>query len=79
MLRFETRAVHGDQVQRKLEDKSNILPITLDTFKDEVSVAENSNKQALEKHIASLECAKYALCFPSGLAAVTSIAQLLNE
>ncbi|XP_035223954.1 cystathionine gamma-lyase-like isoform X2 [Stegodyphus dumicola] len=79
MLRFETRAVHGGQVQRKLENKPNLLPITLDTFEDEASVAENSNKQALEEHIASLECAKYALCFPSGLGAVTSIIQLLNE
>ncbi|XP_015912583.1 cystathionine gamma-lyase-like [Parasteatoda tepidariorum] len=73
MLEFDTRAVHGGEKIKEVKPS-----IELHTHYDEISAISNPSKQRLEKCIASLEHAKYALCFSSGIAAVTSISQLLE-
>jgi len=77
MFGFGTNAVLGGLEPSERNISPNV--VDLDCHHDEISAIENSSKQRLEKCIASLEQAKYALCFSSGLAAVTSICQLLEN
>ncbi|GFS54673.1 cystathionine gamma-lyase [Trichonephila inaurata madagascariensis] len=74
---FETRAVHcgEDPSRSRLEKKS----IVFDSLDDELRVIDGNSKQKLEKSIASLEHAKYGLCYPSGTAAVTSISMMVED
>ncbi|GFW70133.1 cystathionine gamma-lyase [Trichonephila clavipes] len=74
---FETRAVHcgEDPSKSRLEKKS----IVFDSLDDELRVIDGNSKQKLEKSIASLEHAKYGLCYPSGTAAVTSISMMVED
>ncbi|GFR08076.1 cystathionine gamma-lyase, partial [Trichonephila clavata] len=74
---FETRAVHSgeDPSTSKLQNRS----IVYDSFDDELRVIDGNSKQKLEKCIASLEHAKYGLCYSSGMAAMTSISMLIED
>ncbi|GFY68812.1 cystathionine gamma-lyase [Trichonephila inaurata madagascariensis] len=76
-LEFETRAVHSgeDPSTSKLQKPS----IVYDSFDDELRVIDGNSKQKLEKCIASLEHAKYGLCYSSGMAAMTSISMLIED
>ncbi|KAF8787696.1 Cystathionine gamma-lyase like protein [Argiope bruennichi] len=74
---FETRAVHGgDDPQKRKTKKPSVI---LDSIDDEEITIENESKLRLEKCIASLEKAKYCLCYPSGTAAITSISMLIGD
>ncbi|GFT42323.1 cystathionine gamma-lyase [Nephila pilipes] len=74
---FETRAVHGgdDPTNSRLDKRS----VDYDSLDDEMRVIDGNNKQKLEKSIASLEQGKYALCFPSGMGATTSISMMVED
>lgn len=45
----------------------------------EYSRSQNPSREVLEKTLASLDNAKYGLCFSSGLGAITVIVQLLKS
>ncbi|CAL1287805.1 unnamed protein product [Larinioides sclopetarius] len=74
---FDTRAVHGgDDPQKRKTKKPSII---IDSIDDEAITIENESKQRLEKCVASLEQAKYCVCYPSGTAAITSISMLMGD
>lgn len=74
---FETRAVHTGQDLSKGKYRPAIPSIV--TLSGNEMNHDNSTLKSLEECIASLENASYALCYPSGLAAVTSITQILKD
>lgn len=85
---FATRAIHAGQDPEKWIHRAVIPPISLaTTFLQsapgvhagfEYSRSGNPTRQCLEEAIASLEGAKYGLCFSSGLAATLSLTLMLN-
>ncbi|GFT42325.1 cystathionine gamma-lyase [Nephila pilipes] len=74
---FDTRAVHcgEDPSKSRLANRY----ISYDCLDDELRAIDGNSKQNLEKSIASLEHAKYALCYPSGTAAITSISMMVED
>jgi len=90
-MRFDTRAVHEGEEPDFAKSGDVVMPIHLSsTFarKDvakptagyEYSRTGNPTRDALERKLASLEGAKHALAFSSGLAAETTLAlALLNK
>ncbi|GFS99857.1 cystathionine gamma-lyase [Nephila pilipes] len=86
---FATRAIHDGQDPNKWKHKAVIPPISLATTFQQFAPAEhagfeysrsgNPTRQCLEESLASLENAKYALCFASGLAATLSLTYLLKS
>ncbi|XP_055942977.1 cystathionine gamma-lyase-like [Argiope bruennichi] len=88
MTEFATRAIHDGQDPQKWSHKAVIPPISLATTFQQHAPAEHSGfeysrsgnptRQCLEESLASLENAKYALCFASGLAATLSTTYLLK-
>jgi cystathionine gamma-lyase len=85
---FSTRAIHAGQDPEKWKSRAVVPPISMSTTFQQFAPAEhagyeysrsgNPTRQCLEESIASLENAKYALCFASGLAATMSITHLLK-
>ncbi|KAF8786968.1 Cystathionine gamma-lyase like protein [Argiope bruennichi] len=88
MTEFATRAIHDGQDPQKWSHRAVIPPISLATTFQQHAPAEHSGfeysrsgnptRQCLEESLASLENAKYALCFASGLAATLSTTYLLK-
>nr|CAD7433071.1 unnamed protein product [Timema monikensis] len=85
---FATRAIHVGQEPEQWESRSVVPPISLSTtfkqdgpcqFKQyEYGRSGNPSRSVLEKCLASLDGAKHALTFSSGLGATTAVVQLLN-
>ncbi|GFY40852.1 cystathionine gamma-lyase [Trichonephila inaurata madagascariensis] len=89
VAQFATRAIHAGQDPNKWKHKAVIPPISLATTFQQFAPAEtagfdysrsgNPTRQCLEESLASLESAKYALCFASGLASTLSLTYLLKS
>lgn len=87
--RFETDAIHVGQEPERWPGQAVVPPISLaTTFKQlepgkpvlyEYSRCGNPTRQALEECLASLEKAKYALTFSSGLGATTTLMFMLKS
>lgn len=86
-LRFGTRAVHGGQhpdpstgaVMTPIYQTSTYAQAGPGEHKGyEYSRTANPTRKALEESLASLELGDYGIAFSSGMAAISSIAQLLN-
>ena len=87
-MEFATQAVHAGQNPAKWNHRAVIPPISLSTTFQQFAPGEhagfeysrsgNPTRQCLEESLAALECAEYALCFASGLAATLSLTHLLN-
>lgn len=87
-LRFGTRAVHGGQkpdpltgaVMTPIYQTSTYAQAAPGEHKGfEYSRTQNPTRIALEKSIATLELGDYGIAFASGMAAISSIVQLLNS
>ncbi|XP_065572663.1 cystathionine gamma-lyase-like [Artemia franciscana] len=86
---FATRALHDGQEPEQWESRAVVPPICLSTtFKQdgpaqhrgfEYGRSGNPTRNVLEAALASLESAKYALTFASGLAATTTITQMFSN
>lgn len=76
MYEFDTRAIHAGQSPKKEKFRPVVPPIY---YSGNEETYENSTLKSLEECVASLEHGKYALCYPSGLAAVTSVTQTLKD
>ncbi|KAK2722023.1 cystathionine gamma-lyase-like [Artemia franciscana] len=86
---FATRALHDGQEPEQWESRAVVPPISLSTtFKQdgpaqhrgfEYGRSGNPTRNVLEAALASLESAKYALTFASGLAATTTITQMFSN
>ncbi len=85
-----TKSIHTGQNPDKWDSKCIAPPVVLSTtFKlPEICVSpeyysyigyNNPNRTMVEECLASLENAKYSLCFPSGLSATTAIGFLLKS
>ncbi|XP_035217835.1 cystathionine gamma-lyase-like [Stegodyphus dumicola] len=89
MSEFGTRAIHAGQNPEKWNHRAVIPPISLATTFQQFAPAQhagfeysrsgNPTRQSLEECLASLESAKYALCFASGLATTLSLIHLLQS
>lgn len=87
-MEFATEAIHAGQDPAKWKHRAVVPPISLSSTFQQFAPAEhagfeysrsgNPTRQCLEECIASLEKAKYALCFASGLAATLSVTHLLS-
>lgn len=87
-MRFATRAIHEGQEPDEQTGAVTVPVYLTSTYKqDEVgklrggyeySRTNNPSRASLEKTIASLENAKYGLCFASGSAATTAILNMLK-
>lgn len=85
---FATKAIHVGQDPEQWDSWQVVVPIsTSTTFKQrgpadhlgyEYSRSGNPTRNSLETCLASLDDAKYGLCFASGLGATTAIVHLLN-
>ncbi|KAM7287413.1 cystathionine gamma-lyase [Ixodes scapularis] len=87
---FNTKAVHVGQDPDQWNSRAVIPPITLSsTFQQkapgesyphgfEYSRSDNPSRKCLEEGIASLEHAKYALAFASGMAAINNVMNLVS-
>jgi cystathionine gamma-lyase len=88
-IRFETDAIHVGQEPERWPGQAVVPPISLaTTFKQlepgkpvlyEYSRCGNPTRQCLEECLASLEKAKYALTFSSGLGATTTLMFMLKS
>ena len=87
-INFSTKAIHiGNNPD--LETGSVIPPINLsstfkiDNLNEEInfdySRADNPNRKNLEKNLSSLEGADFGIAFSSGMAAITSLFQILDS
>jgi len=87
--RFETDAIHVGQEPERWPGQAVVPPISMaTTFKQlepgkpviyEYSRCGNPTRQCLEECLASLEKAKYALTFSSGLGATTTLMFMLKS
>lgn len=85
---FDTNAIHAGQEPEQWNSLAVVPPISLATTFKQMSPAEprqfeysrsgNPTRQCLEECLASLECAKYALTYASGLAATHNLTHLLT-
>jgi cystathionine gamma-lyase len=84
---FSTNAIHAGQEPEKWDSRCVVPPIVLSTtFKQfgpgdcvyDYSRSGNPTRNMLEECLATLEKAKYALCFSSGLGATTTLSYLLE-
>ena len=86
-MKFATKAIHAGQ-KPDISTGAIMTPIyQTSTYKQsspgifngyEYSRTGNPTRTALEQNIASLENAKYGVCFSSGLAAIDAIIKLLS-
>lgn len=85
---FQTDAVHAGQVSEPVTgaimtpifQTSTYVQETIGTHKGfEYSRTQNPTRQAMEENIAVLENAKYGIAFSSGMAAISSIIELLEQ
>ncbi|KAK7863819.1 hypothetical protein R5R35_003308 [Gryllus longicercus] len=86
---FATRAIHSGYKAEQESSWAVVPPISLSTTFKQESPAQhkgfeygrsgNPSRLTLEKCLASLDNAKYGLCFSSGLGATTAIVNLLNS
>ncbi|XP_077295911.1 cystathionine gamma-lyase [Arctopsyche grandis] len=86
---FATRAIHVGQEPERWNSYCVVPPlVTSTTFKQEAPAKHrgfeygrsgNPTRNVLEECLASLEEAKYSLCFSSGLGATTCISSLLSR
>ncbi|KFM65374.1 Cystathionine gamma-lyase, partial [Stegodyphus mimosarum] len=89
MSEFATQAIHVGQNPEKWNHRAVVPPISLATTFQQFAPAQhagfdysrsgNPTRQSLEECLASLENAKYALCFASGLATALSLTYLLQS
>jgi cystathionine beta-lyase/cystathionine gamma-synthase len=87
-LGFATRAVHAGQAPDPTTG-AIMTPVYLtSTYVQEwpdrhkgfdYSRADHPTRAALEKNLASLECAKFGLCFASGVAATSTVIEALSS
>ena len=85
---FATKAIHVGQEPEKWNSRAVVPPITLaTTFKQdgpaqhrgyEYGRSGNPSRSVLEECLASLDNAKYGMCFASGLGASTAVVHLLD-
>lgn len=85
---FETNAVHVGQDAQQWNSKAVVPPISMATTYQQSGPAEhagfeysrsgNPTRNCLEACLASLEKAKHALCYASGLAATDNVVHLLK-
>ncbi|KAJ4449857.1 hypothetical protein ANN_01263 [Periplaneta americana] len=85
---FATKAIHVGQEPEQWNSYAVVPPITLaSTFKQiapnkhkgyDYGRSCNPSRNVLESCLASLDDAKYGLCFASGLGATTAVVHLLN-
>lgn len=85
---FDTNAIHAGQEPEQWNSLAVVPPISLATTFKQMAPAEprqfeysrsgNPTRQCLEECLASLECAKYALTYSSGLAATHNLTHLLS-
>ncbi|PSN57159.1 Cystathionine gamma-lyase [Blattella germanica] len=85
---FATRAIHEGQEPEKWNSRAVVPPITLSTtFKHDApsqhsgyfySRCGNPSRDVLQTCLASLDEAKYGLCFSSGLGATTAVVEILK-
>jgi cystathionine beta-lyase/cystathionine gamma-synthase len=59
-------------------DSPNVMCVLLNIQGYEYGRSGNPSRSVLEACLASLDDAKYALCFASGLGAITALVHLLN-
>jgi len=88
-MEFATQAIHAGQDPGKWKHRAVVPPISLSTTFQQFAPAQfaefeysrsgNPTRQCLEESLAALECADYALCFSSGLAATMSLTHLLSN
>jgi cystathionine gamma-lyase len=85
---FSTRAVHAGQEPDALTGSVSVPIYATSTFAQEspgvtkgfeYSRTSNPTRQALERAIAELENAKFGLAFSSGMAAISTVANLLRS
>jgi cystathionine gamma-lyase len=85
---FSTKAVHAGQEPDSLTGSVSVPIYATSTYAQdspgvtkgfEYSRTGNPTRQALEKSLSSLENAKYALAFSSGMAAISTIGNLLKS
>ena len=86
-MEFETKAIHVGQ-KPDLQTGAVIVPIYLTSTFEQTAIAEhkgyeysrtgNPTRQALEEALAALEKGKFGLTFASGLAATTTVLNLLK-
>ncbi len=86
---FATKALHAGQDPENWESMAVVPPISLATTFKQYSPANfkkyeygrsgNPTRDALEECLASIEGAKFAVTFASGLAATTALTQLLKS
>ncbi|XP_022660324.1 putative cystathionine gamma-lyase 2 [Varroa destructor] len=88
LFRIETNAIHAGQNPKNWNSNPVIPPISLATTFQQFAPGEhagykyarsgNPSRTCLETCIASLEKAKFALCYSSGMAAVDNVLHLVN-
>lgn len=86
---FETNAIHAGQEPEQWKSRAVVPPISMSTTFKQFGPGEtagydygrsgNPTRIALETCLASLEKAKYALTFSSGLATLTTMSYLLKS
>jgi len=84
---FSTKSIHiGNEADKEMGSVSPPIHLT-STFKQDgvgknrghdYSRVSNPTRQRLEKNLASLDGAKYAVCYSTGMAATTALFQLFN-
>ncbi|XP_044754920.1 putative cystathionine gamma-lyase 2 [Coccinella septempunctata] len=86
---LSTIAIHEGQDPDKRTNREVVIPISMTTtykqeapgnYKEYEYIRHgNPTRDALEKIIAKMECAKHAACFSSGLGAISSLLTLLKH
>ena len=87
---FATKASHAGQEPEQWNSMAVVPPISLSTtFKQdgpaepagmyEYARSGNPTRDVLEKQLAAIDGASYAITFPSGLAATTAITTMLSR
>ena len=84
---FSTKSIHiGNEADKEMGSVSPPIHLT-STFKQDgvgknrghdYSRVSNPTRQRLEQNLASLDAAKYAVCYSTGMAATTALFQLFN-
>ena len=85
---FSTKSIHiGNEADKEMGSVSPPIHLT-STFKQDgvgknrghdYSRVSNPTRQRLEQNLASLDGAKYAVCYSTGMAATTALFQLFNS
>jgi cystathionine gamma-lyase len=87
-LGFETLAIHHGQDPTRWDSRCVVPPLVMSTTFEQFAPGDfpgyeygrsgNPSREVLEKALSSLEKAKHALAFSSGLGALTTLSYLLK-